>query len=672
VRSADPGVARALDHLLGHTYLVPDLDAAVLLRAGPLAHAPAARFITPGGMILESGGLILAGRAAASTDGEAAGILKRASELAALTIDVAHVRADLELQRAALEAADTEAARVSRHRSDLQARLGAQQRDLVNIDAKLERLAADTARLDREQSNLSLEIARQTERAEVLEKEREQTREKLDRLGRLYDEQHTLAREIESQIDLAQREADAAGERLTTAKVETGRLAEQLSAARRHKSAIDGAIDEAERRGRTLIEQARQRDEAVERFQNALGADEAEIALRADEITAAQEDVTRVTAALALATQKAQELAEKVTLSREHALAIERDWHSLEVAKRESEIKRENLEQRAEEELTLDLSWEYQDYRAMMADGDVVRVDPSQASGEIDSLKSQIKELGNVNLDSIEEEQTLTARNDDLIKQVADIDAAKRGLIELIEQLNLASRDRFRLAFEAIQEHFSSPSGMFRQLFGGGKAEIRLMPVVQDGDNPGQATGEIDWLESGVEVIAKPPGKEPRSINQLSGGEKAMTAVALLMSIFRSKPSCFCILDEVDAALDEANVERFTKAIRRFLDKSHFIVITHHKRTMQACDQLYGVTMQERGVSKRVGVRLDQVRDDGSITGDDSSVQQPAASARRLPHAPQPEPVPAEAPSTKKPSGVLRRALAAMRDDATEPATTSS
>jgi chromosome segregation protein len=144
------------------------------------------------------------------------------------------------------------------------------------------------------------------------------------------------------------------------------------------------------------------------------------------------------------------------------------------------------------------------------------------------------------------------------------------------------------------------------------------------------------------------------------------------MAIFRSKPSCFCILDEVDAALDEANVNRFNTVIRQFTDLSHFIVITHNKRTMQAADRLYGVTMQERGVSKRVGVRLDQVRDDGSITGDDSSVQQPAASARRLPHAPQPEPVPAEAPSTKKPSGVLRRALAAMRDDATEPATTSS
>src|SRR5690606_4934172 len=114
-------------------------------------------------------------------------------------------------------------------------------------------------------------------------------------------------------------------------------------------------------------------------------------------------------------------------------------------------------------------------------------------------------------------------------------------------------------------------------------------------------------------VIAKPPGKEPRSISQLSGGEKTLTAVALLMSIFRSKPSPFCVLDEVDAALDEGNVGRYCQVVREFTTHSHFIVITHNKRTMQAADRLYGVTMQERGVSTRVSVRFDQVGANGEI-----------------------------------------------------------
>ena len=150
---------------------------------------------------------------------------------------------------------------------------------------------------------------------------------------------------------------------------------------------------------------------------------------------------------------------------------------------------------------------------------------------------------------------------------------------------------------------------MFRRLFGGGSADLYLIP---DED------GTVDWLESGIEIRAKPPGKEPRVISQLSGGEKTMTAVALLMEIFR-EPSPFCILDEVDAALDEANVERFCNVVREFLDQSHFIVITHHKRTMQACDRLFGVTMPERGVSRRVTVKFDEVDGDGRIA--DSAVQ---------------------------------------------------
>ncbi|MCR9075029.1 MAG: hypothetical protein NXI07_03220, partial [bacterium] len=171
-------------------------------------------------------------------------------------------------------------------------------------------------------------------------------------------------------------------------------------------------------------------------------------------------------------------------------------------------------------------------------------------------------------------------------------------------------------------------------------------------------TDEIDLLESGIEVIAKPPGKEPRSINQLSGGEKTMTAVAMLLAIFRSKPSCFCVLDEVDAALDEANVGRFCSTLDIFAQQSRFIVITHNKRTMQSTDKLFGVTMQERGVSKRVEVRFDQVGEDGEIDKDAIKNAPEEAS----------EPVVDDEPETSaqdpKPTGALRAALATMREDA--------
>ena len=148
--------------------------------------------------------------------------------------------------------------------------------------------------------------------------------------------------------------------------------------------------------------------------------------------------------------------------------------------------------------------------------------------------------------------------------------------------------------FAAIRAHFQE---LFRKLFGGGMADV----VLED---------DSDVLESGIEVIARPPGKELRSISLMSGGEKTLTAVALLLAIFRSKPSPFCILDEVDAALDEANIGRFTAVLREFLDRSQFIIVTHSKKTMATADVLYGVTMQESGVSRPVAVRFEDWPDD--------------------------------------------------------------
>jgi chromosome segregation protein len=179
---------------------------------------------------------------------------------------------------------------------------------------------------------------------------------------------------------------------------------------------------------------------------------------------------------------------------------------------------------------------------------------------------------------------------------------------------------RFEQTFNAVREHFQ---GMFRKLFGGGKADIYLETELEDKRKPeigpdGQPMPvekkKVDVLDAGIEVIARPPGKQPVSISQLSGGEKTMTCVALLMSIFKSKPSPFCILDEVDAALDEANNQRFNLIVQEFLEQSQFIIITHSKRTMQIADVLYGVTMQEQGVSKRVAVKFDQVDAQGRIS----------------------------------------------------------
>jgi chromosome segregation protein len=209
--------------------------------------------------------------------------------------------------------------------------------------------------------------------------------------------------------------------------------------------------------------------------------------------------------------------------------------------------------------------------------------------GQINELRGRIERLGNVNLDAIEEQASLEERHTFLADQVQDLNESKTQLQQLINRLNKQSREKFVDTFEQIRANFQQ---IFRKLFGGGKADI----VLEEAD---------DVLEAGIEVIAKPPGKETRSISLLSGGEKSMTALALLFSVFRSKPSPFCFLDEVDAALDEANTERFTMLLREFQKESQFIIITHTKRTMSIADVLFGVTMQMQGVSKKISVRFD-------------------------------------------------------------------
>jgi chromosome segregation protein len=228
--------------------------------------------------------------------------------------------------------------------------------------------------------------------------------------------------------------------------------------------------------------------------------------------------------------------------------------------------------------------------------GGSTAIDPAAAQEEIAELRRKLSRLGSVNLDALQELQELQARASDLHTQFADLTTAKRSLEEIIERINADSRRLFAETFTAVKGHFQE---LFRKLFGGGMADV----VLED---------ENDILECGIEIIAKPPGKELRSISLMSGGEKTLTTVALLLSIFRSKPSPFCILDEVDAALDEANIGRFTLVLKEFLDLSQFIIITHSKRTMAAADVLYGVTMQESGVSRRVAVRFEDWPDEHS------------------------------------------------------------
>jgi len=611
--SSPGGLDGLLDRLLGQTFLVTDLDAAMLLAAGPMRGA---RFVTRRGAVMDACGRIHAGPTGA--EDSAGGLLRRRAEMEKLGAEVARISEAVAHEREELNRLDAEAAALSTQASQTRAALSQAQRTALQDQNKLERAQADLARLDREARGVEQEATQLRERLAKLDEDRNGLEERAASLGRLHEEESAAAGSLEGDLRSIQMRADAAMEQMTQAKVEVSRLTEQATNARRDLSRMEMARDDAIRSLRDLSVQVERQEARL--IEHRAGIEQA-IAQgtssreRAEKLAASLGELAN---ALAEADRASSELGGRLQSARQTMTTLERDWHALEVSRRELEVKRENLEERTLQEVAIDLTLEYADYREMIQSGGVTRIDTSDAALRIDTLRDQVKKLGHVNMDAMAEEQTLEAQNEGLVKAVADLDNARVQLTELIETLNRVSKERFAEVFTLIQQNFGSERGMFRKLFGGGKAEVRLMPLIKEVEQPDGSiakveTNEIDVLESGIEVIAKPPGKEPRSISQLSGGEKTLTAVALLMSIFRSKPSCFCVLDEVDAALDEGNVARFNQTIREYTDKSRFIVITHNKRTMQFADRLYGVTMQERGVSTRVSVRFDQVDKDGKI-----------------------------------------------------------
>ena len=222
----------------------------------------------------------------------------------------------------------------------------------------------------------------------------------------------------------------------------------------------------------------------------------------------------------------------------------------------------------------------------------ILSTDSITARNKVNSLKKQIKDLGPVNTMAPEEYEKVSTRYEFLIHQQEDLSNSENTLLEIISEMDTVMKKEFGATFKVIQENFSTT---FKELFKGGNAKLTL-------------TDPSNLLETGIEIEACPPGKTLKSISLLSGGEKTFTAISLLFAILKSRKVPFSILDEVEAALDEVNVESFGEYINKLKSKTQFIVITHKKKTMEYVDVLYGITMQESGVSKLVSVKLEELK----------------------------------------------------------------
>ena len=261
---------------------------------------------------------------------------------------------------------------------------------------------------------------------------------------------------------------------------------------------------------------------------------------------------------------------------------LEKESQNMTISITKCEVKLDTMLQTLSEEYSMTYERAKEEY--------FLEKEVEEARSEVQLYKNNIKRIGMVNLDSIEEFERVNKRYEFLIGQRQDLLNASNTLLDIMNEMDAVMIEEFKNTFEKIKEEFKN---VFKELFKGGNASLEL-------------TNPDDMLTTGVEIVASPPGKKLTTISLLSGGEKTFTAISLLFAILNIKTVPFCIFDEVEAALDEANVDSFGKYLNNYRDKTQFLIITHKKKTMEFADTLYGITMQESGVSKLVSVKLDQ------------------------------------------------------------------
>ncbi|MFW5972922.1 MAG: AAA family ATPase, partial [Bacteroidota bacterium] len=561
--------------LLGNTVLADSLEEAIRLsRQEPRVH-----FVTRDGQWVQRGTIVHAG--AADTPPSAfSGRLERREQLEQVRRDLSIADADLEHARCAAEEAKQRLEAVS---------LDADREVLRNAERKL-------AESEKEEARASYEVETARRRSADFDTRLGDIALELTALRQNIDQERSTLSTLEQEIERLAHRRTEAEKVLETAESSAREVSRQYNEA--HVAAIqarnryDNLVRDADRIRAALQSIEERRTERL-RQQGVL---EMRITQWQDEADAARERLTELSGSEEPRQQAVRDALKDVDDTRKRLTEIEQRLKAVRHA-REEHMRRENALAVSHAEVSTrleDLVRSVQDDFELDLATDrlaVEEIEEEEARHEVTELRSRIRSLGAVNELALESYEAEKERLSFLEEQQRDLESAEQTLLETIKELNTTAANRFQETFGAIQQSFSR---LFKDLFGeDASAEL----VLEDSSDP---------LESAIEITARPRGKRPSTIAQLSGGEKTLTAIALLFAIYLVKPSPFCILDEVDAPLDDANVERFMQLIRSFSRDTQFILVTHNKRTMEAADRLYGITMQEQGVSKLVGVRFEE------------------------------------------------------------------
>jgi chromosome segregation protein len=570
------GFGRSLESILPklrHSYLVENSDEAVRL-ASRYAHA---YFLTPEGECFHNA-TVTGGKPA--SEGPLA--LKR--ELREAESRFAKLETDL-------AQAEIEAATLTRAIDELTAQLEvcseqrrAAETDTANLGAALKQMEGEAQRIERRLQDWEAQAARNKDACEAKRQSIAQKREEAARLEAEHAQAEAGLDALQAQLALLRQKREVSQQEAAQMTAELAGLEERRRGAEAGFQRIDRLHADLERRVQAIEQQ--RAAAAVEREERI--AENAALAGRQKELALARAEALAVTQTIAAESQALrQQLAEMETLLKTGRAALDqlredRAGRSSELAKLHSDL--EYLEARCLAEVNVEA-------QVLRGDAEMARLLDEELAAEEETcrmLKQRLEQMGPVNMMALDEYKETAERHGFLETQRKDLMESIENTQETIKEIDQISRTKFDEAFTRINENFAR---VFAGLFQGGQAYMRV-------------TDEENQAESGLDIVASPPGKKLQNVLLLSGGEKSLTALALLVAIFQFQPSPFCALDEVDAALDETNVGRFADLMHVLARDTQFLVVTHSKRMMQAADMIYGVTMQEPGVSKIVSVRL--------------------------------------------------------------------
>ena len=565
-----------VDYLLGNTLIVENLDTAVRLVRAARDHT---RFATLDGQLVSSAGAITGGAGSAG-----AGLLRRSREIDDLQKEVAELDDqlnDLDKDRdsvaSQISALQREREKTAKQLQQKQISQTGAQKDLSQCKQRLERLEKELSVVETERDTLEKDIVTQegnkaklTANAAELEKQSEE----IDRNIAI------LQAEVRSKV----QQRDAVAQQCTNIKVQLASKKQQEKGLADKLRSLEQGKD---RLLRTLSSHQASASSDGETEKEMVGKISSQEKLL-EELFRDRTRMEKEISELESHRQKAQvELSQGEATIREHRRDLDqlnKDKYQLEVTRTQIQMSIDSVVSKMRERYGVSLD----DLQNLNQDDMEADQEEDDLVGRIDELRTRMEKMGSVNLTAVDEYNRQKERYDLLVTQKEDLLKAKNSLYSIIQRINRESRERLKETFDSVNSSFQD---LFTRLFGGGQAELVMV-------------GDGDVLESGVDIAARPPGKKPQTISMLSSGERALTAIGILFALFEIKPSPFCVLDEVDAALDDANVGRFTDMVKEFSKNTQFIIITHNKRTMAMADVLYGVTMEESGVSKLVSLRM--------------------------------------------------------------------